>query len=138
MNERSKFQQELLEARKALVRGKAALIEELDFAGKLRENVRRNPYIWVVGAGVGIFLLARFAGGRPKKGRGELAQEAVVSEVVAEKKVAQGKKKRNGFSLFGLVWKLGVFVFPLIRPKIEEFVKSSLLPQVLKKFNSEK
>ncbi len=138
MNEKSKFQQELLEARKALVRSKAALIEELDFAGKLRAKVRRNPYIWVAGAGVGIFLLARLVGGRPKKERGEGAQEVVVSEAVVEKKAGQGEKKRKGFSLFGLVWKLGVFVFPIVRPKIEEFVKSSLLPLVLKKFNSEK
>lgn len=144
MNERAKFQQELLASREALMRNKTALIHELDFAAKFKGRVQRNPLLWVGGVAIGVFFIFRLLGRQRKVAEEiqlpKLANPQKTRDLLEELEPRESPRKKKRYFLFRLAWKLGVLLFPLFRSKIEtllrERVTSVVIDRILPKQNS--
>lgn len=111
MKNKSELLAEVARSRAAIRRDVFAVHSELDLAEKIKSSVRARPFAWLGGAAAIGYILS-----------GPKTRTKTVTKVVRGKsKVPDSKEKKKPRSFFGLVFALGKFAFPLLRPALSAY-----------------
>ncbi len=103
---------ELSRSRAGLAREWAALRTEFDFKTKLKNIVRRKPYVWLSGAAALGWILA-----------GPKSKTRVVTKVIQPdgKPIVVKEKGKRRAGLIALLLGLVRFAFPLVKPALTAY-----------------